>query len=373
MINFNKLNKKDFFKTMFKTVVSFVMSFAMIFSSFSAVFAADSDRTVHLEIFNPDGIMVLTKTVPMYTKFKDVPELGSYIVGNHKDYPNQTYEGVFDRFTGHKINPDDAVKADCYLIQKYHAKPFTITAHENGKTEYFHYYLSESHGIPTYKIPSPKYVPSGYKFTGWTGNGVNLKNRTIRGKSVYFIPYAIDRDFSITANYIKLSNTSKAKSYDLKKMKIYGISDKTYTGKNITFKPYTYIKSKKTYLSLKYSDRKNIGKHFVTVSGKYPVTGSVKKNFAIKPAKPSFKIVGKKAWNITVKVSGLKGGAKAQIAVKKGSGKWYYYKTGSSKDFKLSQGSYNIKVRAYKGSLYSSYTGTRGYGWRKMKRMDKCR
>lgn len=352
MINFNKLNKKDFFKTMLKTVVSFVMSFAMIFSSFSAVFAADSDRTVHLEIFNPDGIMVLTKTVPMYTKFKDVPEIGSYIVGNHKDYPNQTYEGVFDRFTGHKINPDDAVKADCYLIQKYHAKPFTITAHEKGKTEYFHYYLSESHGIPTYKIPSPKYIPSGYKFTGWTGNGVKLTNRTIRGKSAYFIPYAIDRDFSISANYKKLP----VKSYDLKKMKIYGISDKTYTGKNITFKPYIYIKNKKTYLSVKYSDRKNIGKHSVTVFGKFPVTGSVKKNFTIKPAKPSFSI--KKAKNkITVKISGLKGGTKGQIAIKKHPSKvWYIYKTNSSKSFNMKKGTYDIKVLAYKGSLKSDYT-----------------
>lgn len=420
----------------FRKLIAFTASCAsvslMAVSSLPCVFAQETDNTVlktedtdnevtvYLNHFTFDGTAGYHwYKVKVGTKYKDIPGLNEFLTNPDANpkIKGAVFKGIYyDTCRKQLVNPEDTVKGDTELYWEYDMIRYKVKAIEGENTEYFDYDVALNFYPGQVIRYHPKYVPEGYKFVKWESDEVPLTVKELYGKGNYCVCFPRDtaKDFTIRAVYEKIdknknenknedksdvtknnnsdktnektnekteikkdtkkdTKTKKEPTYNLSKMKVYGISDKTYTGKNITFKPYTYVKNKKIYLSIKYSDRKNIGKHFVTVSGKSPVTGSVKKNFTIKPAKPSFRIVGKKTGNITVKVSGLKGGAKAQIAVKKGSGKWYYYKTGSSKNFKLSQGSYNIKVRAYKGSLYSSYTSTRGYGWRKMKRMAKCR
>ena len=144
-------------------------------------------------------------------------------------------------------------------------------------------------------------------------------------------------------------------------------SEYTYNGKSK--KPKVTIKTgrgilKKTNYTIQYKNNVNIGRATVIIRGKDKYTGTVKKTFIIRPATP--KVTAKNvnggikvSWN---RISGVKGyyvyrrtvnGKWKKIATIKSARKLYYY------DKKAKSGTtYRYTVRAYRGTVKSSYKAT---------------
>ena len=121
---------------------------------------------------------------------------------------------------------------------------------------------------------------------------------------------------------------------------------------------------KKSNYTIQYKNNVNIGRATVIIKGKDKYTGTVKKTFIIKPATP--KVTAKNvngeikvSWN---RISGAKGyyvyrrtvnGKWKKIATIKSARKLYYY------DKKAKSGTtYRYTVRAYRGTVKSSYKAT---------------
>ena len=348
-------------------MASALISSAAVFSSASPALA-EQEATVRMHVFNPAGIAVKTEKVPVGTKYSDIPEFGKMITdtGANRKWNGAVFEGIYK--DGQKVNPLDKVSGDTYLEQRYSLVSYKITANEessNGNVaEQFRYTIADSYGCPGFSIPDPKYTQSGYTFDGWEGQGIRLDSRTLNGKTYYFVPYGEARDFSITAKYKKASASGSSlnkaesweldgRSYPISEAKILGLSDKVYTGKNISRHPYVILGDSRLHLNIRYiGSRKNIGRHWAVISAPTLFSGSVRKSYVIVPAKPAIRISRKKGM-IRISATGLKGGAKSMIAVRKQPAKkWHFYKS-SSKTLK-SGGKYNIRIFAYKGKLKSA-------------------
>ncbi|MBP3326917.1 MAG: leucine-rich repeat protein [Coprococcus sp.] len=144
-------------------------------------------------------------------------------------------------------------------------------------------------------------------------------------------------------------------------------SEYTYNGKSK--KPKVTIKTgrgilKTTNYTIQYKNNVNIGRATVIIKGKDKYTGTVKKTFIIRPATPNVTAKNvnggiKVSWN---RISGAKGyyvyrrtvnGKWKKIATIKSARKLYYY------DKKAKSGTtYRYTVRAYRGTVKSSYKAT---------------
>lgn len=365
--------------------------------------------SINLHMYTPDGLKSIIVSTNEGTKIGDVDGIGQYIKdpSSNRAYDGTAFKGIFYDSAGRKpVSAEDPVTADMQIYQVYDLTDLTITAYEGDYQEEFTYTITDSRNHPYNIIRAPSYVPAGYRFTGWTSSDVPVKEEYINGILCYVIPDKTAKNFAIKANYekeatdadekpqqkttdsspvipsssdtslqpaqkntedpsknnVSSKRTSSKKpssktvsSISLSSLKIYGISDKTYTGKNVTQRPYVYVSGRKMYLNIRYGNRKAIGKQYIILSGKTPVKGTVKKYYLIRPAKPNLKVKKTKG-KVTLKVTSLKGGAKGMIAIRKRtSKKWRYYKA-SSKTLKLSKGMYEAKAVAYKGSLKSAYT-----------------
>lgn len=367
--------------------------------------------SINLHMYTPDGLKSIIVSTNEGTRIGDVDGIGQYIKdpSSNRTYDGTAFKGIYYDSAGRNpVSAEDPVTADTQIYQVYDLTDLTITAYEGDHQEKFTYTITDSRNRPYNIIRAPSYVPAGYRFTGWTSSDVPVKEEYINGILCYVIPDKTAKNFEIKANYEKeasdadekaqqkttdsspvipsssdtpsqpaqkntedpsKSNVSSKRtsskkpssktvsSISLSSLKIYGISDKTYTGKNVTQRPYVYVSGRKMYLNIRYGNRKAIGKQYIILSGKTPVKGTVKKYYLVRPAKPNLKVKKTKG-KVTFKVTSLKGGAKGMIAIRKRtSKKWRYYRA-SSKTLKLSKGTYEVKAVAYKGSLKSAYTNS---------------
>lgn len=159
----------------------------------------------------------------------------------------------------------------------------------------------------------------------------------------------------------------------VKNLKYTGISNKTYTGKQI--KPSITVKQgSKTLVKNKdytvtYGTNKKTGKGYVTVKGKGNYIDSKKVYFYIVPKKPAIKSSTVKKSSISLKWSNVTGESGYQVAYKKSGNSTYktYHTTKTSKTIsKLKSGTkYNVKVRAYKTvdgvKKYGSWSSVKAY------------
>ena len=158
-------------------------------------------------------------------------------------------------------------------------------------------------------------------------------------------------DYNLALEYVE-----KYTVYDITKekgIKVSGVSNKTYTGKAIPQKITVTFNGKPVTVKISYpGGNTKVGKHTVYVTGTGKFKGTLKYSYSILP-----KMVGKRTYtrgrtSIRVaykKVSNVSG---YQIAYrKKGSSKWIYKSTTSTKKTLSSlkkNTTYEIKVRTYK-------------------------
>ena len=167
-----------------------------------------------------------------------------------------------------------------------------------------------------------------------------------------------------------------AKSPTTKAIGFVKVSSATYSGKTLTPKVKVYdITGKKIsskYYSVKVSGKpKNAGTYKVTVTGKAPYTGKKVKYFVIKKAKNPFKIkVGRQSFKVnkkrsqstSIRISGVKGGAKVyrwtstspkvyvkggRLIIRKGfrGTATIGISTGSTKNYKATRKTIRIRVK----------------------------
>ena len=128
------------------------------------------------------------------------------------------------------------------------------------------------------------------------GVTVKLNGKTLKNGTDYTVSYSNNTKIGIATvkitgkgNYTgSISKTFKIKN-NFKKATISGISNKSYTGKNITqsitVKYNGKALKKGTDYTVSYSSNKNIGTATVKVAGKGSYTGTITKTFKINPAK----------------------------------------------------------------------------------------
>ncbi len=132
---------------------------------------------------------------------------------------------------------------------------------------------------PSYSVPLSKYPGFEVVFNG----KVMDPNRT-------WIALSTDQKMlRVTIPVGRPAVTSVAKAA------VTGIADKTYTGSSITQSPVVKIAgntlTKGTDYTLAYRNNKNVGKATVTITGKGQFTGTLKKEFIIKPKKTTIRYV----------------------------------------------------------------------------------
>ena len=128
------------------------------------------------------------------------------------------------------------------------------------------------------------------------GVTVKLNGKTLKNGTDYTVSYSNNTKIGIATvkitgkgNYTgSISKTFKIKN-NFKKATISGISNKSYTGKNITqsitVKYNGKTLKKGTDYTVSYSSNKNIGTATVKITGKGSFTGTITKTFKINPAK----------------------------------------------------------------------------------------
>ena len=128
------------------------------------------------------------------------------------------------------------------------------------------------------------------------GVTVKLNGKTLKNGTDYTVSYSNNTKVGTATvkitgkgNYIgSVSKTFKIKN-NFKKATISGISNKSYTGKNITqsitVKYNGKTLKKGTDYTVSYSSNKNIGTATVKIAGKGSYTGTITKTFKINPAK----------------------------------------------------------------------------------------
>lgn len=201
-----------------------------------------------------------------------------------------------------------------------------------------------------------KYTPN----KGYITESVEVDGKAVSDKDgTYVFKSSDDKGHDFRVEFRK--KTAYDGKTNIAGWKVSGVVNKTYNGKAQTQKVTVKNGRKKATVKLSYAkNHKSIGKTYVDVKGTGKFYGTIRKTFYITPAKPYASVKTSKG-KISVKVKGLKGGAKGEIAYrKKGSKAWKKYKA-SSKTLKLKKGTYYVCVKAYKGSLSSKYSTAKSY------------
>lgn len=210
---------------------------------------------------------------------------------------------------------------------------------------------------PAVKVAvSGRTLDNGTDYTVSYGSNVNkgIGTVTIKGKDNYTGTKTVK--FNIKAKSISGASVS-------------GVTDKTYTGKQI--KPTTkVVVSGKTLrngtdYTISYGKNTYLGKGTVTITAKGNYTGKISKSFKIKPAKEAITSLKAGKGKFTVKYK-KQTGASYQIYYKASGVKAKTYKTSSTTKTisKLKKGkTYTVKVRAYKKidgkTFYGSYSAAK--------------
>lgn len=220
-------------------------------------------------------------------------------------------------------------------------------------------YNGKSHTISLSNVPTGSTV---YYRTSKNGSwGKTKPTRTSVGSTTVY--------YKVThADYVTIEGSAKVTvtSKNIKNLSISGISNKTYTGKQI--KPSVTVKDGKnvlkngTHYSISYGSNKNTGKGYVKISGRGNYTGTITKYFTIIPKAPSVSIkAGTGSISVTAKLTGASGYEIFYSTSR--NGKYKTIRTTSSKRTisKLTRKrNYYIKVRAYKvvdgKRVYSSFS-----------------
>ena len=154
---------------------------------------------------------------------------------------------------------------------------------------------------------------SGVKNMAYNGKArtlsltVKLKGKTLKKGRDYSVTYSNNKKISAASQPAKVVITGKGRyrgkitktfkiTYPVKKLKISGIKDKTYTGKalkqKITVKRGNAVLTEGTDYKVSYKNNVKVGKASVVITGKGSYTGSVTKKFKIsKPASGSVKTI----------------------------------------------------------------------------------
>lgn len=192
-------------------------------------------------------------------------------------------------------------------------------------------------------------------------NGVGSKLVVYVAKNSYAHKYAANNNLKMSFYTIPISSCS-----------ISGISNKTYTGINITQSPTVKFKNvtlkKETDYSLSYSSNKNTGKATIKVTGKGAYSGTVTKYFYIIPKKVTgIKAKAQTTTSVTMSWSKATGSTGYELYKYNSSKKIWEKVIATSKTSyrvgRLKAGTtYKFKVRAYKTingkKYYGSYSST---------------
>ncbi|MBE6817596.1 MAG: hypothetical protein E7517_00350 [Ruminococcaceae bacterium] len=209
------------------------------------------------------------------------------------------------------------------------------------------------------------YYQLQFRKSGGTWQNYDLKSATtktfsgLKNKAKYDFrvrTYAlIDGDYQF-GTWSKVQTRTAGLS--LADCKISGIKNKIYNGKAQPLNIKVTYKGKAIKVKVKYSDNKNIGYRYVTITGTGDFVDSVKKYYYIIPQ--TTKITGliekfnEDDWEFNraaLQYNKCGGGVTGyQIAVQVKGGNWKYYKTKNVKyTLKLVEGKiYTVTVRAYK-------------------------
>ena len=161
----------------------------------------------------------------------------------------------------------------------------------------------------------------------------------------------------------KLTASFKINPANINGASISGVADRYYTGKARTQTGLKVTVAGKAVSTanckVAYSNNKNVGQAKVTITGQGNYTGTITKNFVIKPRKVSNVKVTKGKKRVTVRYK-KQNGARYQIYYKTTGSKAKTVKTAAVKRTikKLKSGkTYTIKVRAYKKIGSKTYYG----------------
>ena len=180
---------------------------------------------------------------------------------------------------------------------------------------------------------------------------VKLNGKTLKNGTDYTVSYSNNTKVgtakvTITGKGNYTGSVSKTYSIknNFKKATISGISNKSYTGKNITqsitVKHNGKTLKKGTDYTVSYSNNKNIGTATVKITGKGSYTGTVTKTFKINPAKQEIQYATNSKFTSAKKVT-ITNNKTDKTTVSKLSGKKKYY----------------VRVRSY-----TTVKGTKYYG-----------
>lgn len=198
---------------------------------------------------------------------------------------------------------------------------------------------------------------------------------TVNGKALTSADYTAAYSNNTNAGTAKVTITGKgnytgtaSKDFtiakaNIKNATVTGVANRYFTGKKRTQTDLKVTIAGKTVnkanYSVTYKNNKNVGKATLTITGKDNYTGTVTKNFVIKPRKVSNVKVTKGKKRVTVRYK-KQDGARYQIYYKTAGSKYKTVKTTAVKRTikKLKSGKrYTIKVRAYKKIGNKTYYG----------------
>lgn len=150
--------------------------------------------------------------------------------------------------------------------------------------------------------------------------------------------------------------------------------EKIYSGRS--YKPTVTIKDpqgrkiQKSSYSVQYLNNKEIGKATVTVTGKAPYKGTIKKTFIIKPKKGVIKKISADYKKASLKIKNAGGDVYYQIKYRKSGKNWHYKKIGKKVDKTVTKLA-NRKYYYFSVRPYKKVNGVTYYGkWSRTKKVQ---
>ena len=216
-----------------------------------------------------------------------------------------------------------------------------------------------------YQFAIKKKGSSKWKKTKTTDNEYSFSNLT-NGKVYY---YKV-RGYTVIKGKTTYGEWTSTKSIKVgipvSLLKIKGVTDKVYTGKNIVLKPTATYKGNKATIKYSYTKHKNIGKYKVKITGTGKYIGTRTLTYKIVPKREEITSLKNSFYcndeyydgfyfhKAVVKYRKAKGGVSGyEIAIKPKNGKWKILGTTTKTEKSISENAvdekvYQIRVRAYK-------------------------
>ena len=240
-------------------------------------------------------------------------------------------------------------EAQLIRLDRYSSDPNKAVMYlENNSSQEFSYYVCDGSGswITDSFGYSWDYLEPDY----YTNTGYNFSNSKDYYLMIFYLPGQADTnysywDYDVYADEDYYDYALAVSPQNVASYRITGYKNKTYTGK--VHKPRITVEYCNVILgsadcSISYSNNKNVGTATVTIKGKSPQTGTVKKTFKINPKGTSLSKVtrAKKAFTVKWKKQATKM-SKARI-----TGYQIQYSTNS----KFKSGNKTVTVKGYKNT-----------------------